>query len=309
MHKPKLIAVVGPTASGKTSLGIYLAQKVGGEIISADSRQVYKGLDIGTGKVTKREMAGVPHHLLDVISPKKQYSVDMFVKQATKAACLIYQTGNVPVLVGGTGLYIDTFVGRMMYAEVPPNETLRKKLARKTAPELFALLQKADPARAQTIEKGNPRRLIRALEIAKAIGKSPAPTTELMYDVLWIGLNPAPEKLKANIHKRLKARIKQGMVAEAKRLHKAGVSYKRMDELGLEYRYLARVLRNRRAPSASQVAEGALLQELEKAINDYAKRQVRWFTRNSDIHWVTSKTDALRLAKNFLSRYYAPTGD
>lgn len=302
MHKPKLIAVVGPTASGKTSLGIYLAQKLGGEVISADSRQVYRGLDIGTGKVTKREMAGIPHHLLSVYSPKKQYSVDMFVKQARKAYASVLQNTGIAIVVGGTGLYIDTFVGKMSYAEVPPNETLRKKLAHKTAPELYAMLQKADPARAQTIEKDNPRRLVRALEIAKAIGKSPAPATELMYDVLWIGLNPAPETLAQNIKKRLRARIKLGMVAEARRLHKQGVSYKRMDELGLEYRYLAKILQNRRAPSASRVAEGALLQELEKAINDYAKRQVRWFKRNKDIHWITSKTEALRLAKNFLSR-------
>jgi len=183
----------------------------------------------------------------------------------------------------------------MSYAEVPPNEALRKKLANKTAPELFVMLQKADPARAATIEKGNARRLIRALEIAKAIGKSPAPTTELAYDVLWIGLNPAPEKLASNIHKRLKARIKQGMVAEAKRLHKAGVSYKRMDELGLEYRYLALLLQNK-------LTKAEFEEQLERAINDYAKRQQRWFKRNKDINWVSSKTEALRLAKGFLSR-------
>lgn len=295
MGKQKLIAVVGPTASGKTSLGIYLAQKLRGEVISADSRQVYKGLDIGTGKVTKQEMAGIPHHLLDVISPKRQYSVDMFVKQARRAATFIYESGSIPIVVGGTGLYVDTFVGRMSYAEVPPNLALRKKLASKSAPELFALLQKADPARAATIEPRNPRRLIRALEIAQAIGKSPAPTTEHIFDVLWLGINPKPAKLAANIHKRLKARIKAGMVAEARRLHKAGLSYKRMDELGLEYRYLAKYLQG-------AINKAQLEQELEKAINDYAKRQVRWFKRNKDIVWVGSKTEALRLAKNFLSR-------
>lgn len=294
MGKQKIIAVVGPTASGKTSLGIFLAQKLGGEVISADSRQVYKGLDIGTGKVTKKEMAGVPHHLLDVISPKKQYSVDMFVKAATKITTSIYGSARVPILVGGTGLYVDTFVGRMSYAEVPPNLELRKKLANKTAPQLFALLQKADPARAKTIEAGNPRRLIRALEIAKALGASPAPSTELRYDVLWLGLSPTPEKLAANIGKRLRARIKAGMVAEAIKLHKAGVSYRRMDELGLEYRYLAKYLQG-------TINKAQLEQELEKAINDYAKRQNRWFKRNKDIVWVHSKAEAVKLAKNFLS--------
>lgn len=295
MNKPKLLAIVGPTASGKTSLGIYLAQKLKGEVISADSRQVYKGLDIGTGKVTRAEMAGIPHHLLDVISPMRQYSVDMFVKAATRAYSSVLSNTRIPILVGGTGLYIDTFVGRMSYAEVPPNEALRKKLANKTAPELFMMLQKIDPARAATIEQGNARRLIRALEIAKAIGKSPAPTTELAYDVLWIGLNPAPEKLASNIEKRLKARIKQGMIAEAKRLHKAGVSYKRMDELGLEYRYLTQLLQGK-------LTKAEFEEQLERAINDYAKRQQRWFKRNKDINWVNSKTEALRLAKGFLSR-------
>lgn len=293
--KQKLIAVVGPTASGKTSLGIYLAQKVKGEVISADSRQVYKGLNIGTGKVTKKEMAGVPHHLLDVISPRKQYSVDMFVKAATRAYSSVLQNSKIALLVGGTGLYIDTFVGRMSYAEVPPNKALREQLEQLTTKQLFARLQKVDPARAQTIEKDNPRRLIRALEIAKALGKSPAPTTSLKYEVLWLGLNPTPEKLKANIHKRLKARIKQGMVAEAKHLHKTGLSYKRMDELGLEYRYLAQYLQG-------TIDKAQFEEQLERAINDYAKRQVRWFKRNSDIHWVTSKSEALRLAKAFISR-------
>lgn len=294
LGKPRVIAIVGPTASGKTSLGIYLAQKLKGEVISADSRQVYKGLDIGTGKVTKHEMAGVPHHLLDVISPKRQYSVDMFVKAARKAYTNVLQNTGIAIVVGGTGLYVDTFVGRMMYAEVPPNPALRKKLANKSAQELFAFLQKADPARAKTIEKENPRRLIRALEIAKAIGTSPAPITEPMYDVLWLGINPGPDKLKSNIKKRLKARMKAGMVAEARRLQKEGVSYKRMDELGLEYRYLAQLLQGKLTKQEFEL-------QLERAINDYAKRQVRWFKRNSDIHWVASKTEALKLAKNFLS--------
>lgn len=302
MQKPKIIAVVGPTASGKTSLGIFLAQKLGGEVISADSRQVYRGLDIGTGKATKKEMAGIPHHLLDVVSPKKQFAVSDFVQQATRATALIHKDNHLPILVGGTGLYIDTFLGRMSYAEVPPNPTLRAKLEKKTTPQLFAQLQKLDPRRAANIEKENPRRLIRAIEIAKAIGASPAggPAPEQTYDVLWLGLAPAQEKLHANIRARLLGRIQQGMVAEATQLHASGLSYKRLDELGLEYRFLSQLLQHK-------LSKEEFVVELERAIQHYAKRQIRWFKRNKDIHWVgnppasrAGKAEALRLAKEFL---------
>ena len=295
MQKPKIIAVVGPTASGKTSLGIYLAQKLGGEVISADSRQVYRGLNIGTGKVTKKEMQGVPHHLLDVISPKKQFTVSDFVRLAEKAYSLILTNKRIAIVVGGTGLYVDMLTGRMSYPDVPPNPALRKKLETKTAAQLLALLAKADPARAATIDAHNSRRLIRALEIAKAIGKSPAQNPEPKYDVLWLGLKPAQPKLEANIHKRLLARLKRGMIAEAKRLHKQGVSYKRMDELGLEYRYLALLLQGK-------ISKKEFESQLEQAIRQYAKRQATWFKRNKDIQWIGSKTEALRLAKAFLSR-------
>ena len=294
----KIIAIVGPTASGKSALGIYLAQKLGGEVISADSRQVYRGLNIGTGKVTKKEMAGIPHHLLDVASPRRQFTVDDFVRRAQKAYSLIRANKRIPVVVGGTGLYVDTFVGRMSYPSVPPNQKLRARLERLTTAQLFEQLQKLDPRRAKNIERTNPRRLIRAIEIAKAIGKSPTKdkttnTTNNKYDVLWLGLSPTLEKLRKNIRARLLARIQAGMVVEAKKLHQAGLSFKRMNKLGLEYRYLALLLQNK-------ITKEQFTQELERAINHYAKRQMRWFKRNKDINWVGSKTAALRLAKEFL---------
>lgn len=290
----KVIAIVGPTASGKSSLGIYLAQKLGSEVISADSRQVYKGLDIGTGKVTKKEMGRVPHHLLSVASPKKQFSVDDFVKKAS----LAMQNIELPVVVGGTGLYVDMLLGRMSYPNVPPNPALRAKLDKLPVEQLFAMLEKKDPTRAKTIEPKHKRRLIRALEIAQAVGRSPAPTVgagQSPYIVLWLGLNPSPAKLKTNIHTRLVARVKQGMIAEATRLHKNGLSYKRMEELGLEYRYLARLLQHK-------LTKQEFLEQLEREINKYAKRQWRWFKRNIDIHWVANKANALRLAKEFCGR-------
>jgi len=292
---PKVIAIVGPTASGKSSLGIYLAQKLNGEIISADSRQVYKGLNIGTGKVTKKEMAGVPHHLLSVASPKKQFTVDDFVKKAEAAIKTTIYRSLLPIVVGGTGLYVDMLLGRMAYPNVPPNSVLRAALEKKSVIQLFAQLQKLDPRRAENIEPDHKRRLIRAIEVAKAIGKSPEihRTTLCKYDVLWLGLSPAPEKLKKNIRMRLFARMRTGMIAEAKKLHAAGLSYKRMEELGLEYRYLSLLLQNK-------ITKQEFETQLERAIWQYAKRQSRWFKRNKDIHWVGGKAEALRLSKTFL---------
>ena len=299
MSKPKVIAIVGPTASGKSALGIFLAQKINGEIISADSRQVYKGLDIGTGKVTKKEMAGVPHHLLDVASPKKVFTADDFVKLGEKATQLILQKNKVPIIVGGTGLYVDALLGRMSIPSVPPNPKLRTQLEKKTPATLLKMLQRLDPKRARNIEQQNPRRLVRAIEIAKAIGKTPPKKVVEKYDVLWLGISPAEATLKKNINTRLLSRMKAGMLSEAKRLHKEGLSYKRMDQLGLEYRSLAKLLQKK-------VTEKEMLVELEQAIQKYAKRQMRWFKRNQEIHWIKNpgragKTEALRLAKKFVS--------
>lgn len=295
MQKPKVIAIVGPTSSGKSTLGIYLAQKLGGEVISADSRQVYRGLNIGTGKVTKREMAGVPHHVLDVASTARIYTASDFVHDATVSVRDIVQKEKIPVIVGGTGFYVDTLLGRMSIPEVPPNPKLRVQLEKKTPRQLFLMLKKKDPRRAKTIDPKNKRRLVRALEIAHALGKSPEPITSTPYDTLWLGIKPSDAVLQKKIHERLLARLKQGMVAEAKQLHKRGLSYKRMDSLGLEYRFLARFLRGDITPEVFVV-------ELERAIVQYAKRQFVWFKRNKDIHWVASKAEALRLAKTFLSR-------
>ncbi len=301
MNKPRVIAIVGPTSSGKTTLGIYLAQKLGGEVISADSRQVYKGLDIGTGKVTKKEMAGVRHHLLDVASPKRAFTASDFKKLGERTITMIYHSGKIPLVVGGTGLYADVLLGRILLPEVPPNKKLREQLERQTTKQLLFTLQKLDPERAQTIEPEHRRRLIRAIEIAKALGKNPSkasamsglPASEVPYEVLWLGLNPGEAVLNKKIIKRLHERFKSGMLREAKQLHAKWLSYKRMEELGLEYRSMARHLRG-------DITKEQMVEELERAIPHYAKRQNRWFKRNPNIVWVSSKTEALRVAKNFL---------
>lgn len=300
---PKVIAVVGPTSSGKTALGVWLAKQIqkgfgGAEIISADSRQVYKGLNLGTGKVTRKEMAGVPHHLLDVASPKKVFSANDFKRLGEKAITKIIKKNHIPIVVGGTGLYADVLLGRMVLPEVPPNPALRARLEKKSASQLFALLKKKDPERAKNIEPDHKRRLVRALEIAGAIGKSPAKTSAMTgiekYQVLWLGLNPGSDTLQKNINKRLRARFKAGMLAEAKRLHTQGLSYKRMEALGLEYRSMAEYLQKK-------ITEQEMLINLERAINHYARRQTRWFRRNPNIVLVKTKAEALAQAKKFLA--------
>src|SRR6185437_462329 len=173
MHK--VIAIVGPTSSGKTALSVWLAKRIkgvacaGAEIISADSRQVYKGLNLGTGKVTRKEMAGIPHHLLDVANPKKVFSASDFKRLGERALVGIFKKQKTPLVVGGTGLYADVLLGRMVLPEVPPNPKLRAKLEKKSAAQLFALLKKKDPERAANIEPTHHRRLVRALEIAGAL--------------------------------------------------------------------------------------------------------------------------------------------
>lgn len=297
--KRKVIAIVGPTASGKTSLSIFLAQKIGGEVVSADSRQVYKGLDIGTGKATKKEMAGIPHHLLDVVSHKKIFTADDFVKQGHRAIEQIVANNQTPIVVGGTGFYVDSLLGRMAFPNVPPNDILRRKLEKKTTQELFALLEKKDPRRAGTIEKENKRRLIRALEIAETLGENPIPTLEQTYEVLWLGIWPNEKVLYKNIHTRLLARIQDGMVEEAQHLHIQGLSYKRMEALGLEYKFLAQLLQKK-------ISKEEFVGQLEYAIQHYAKRQIRWFKRNQSIVWLQNpttlkeKAEALRYIKDFL---------
>ena len=281
----KIIVIVGPTASGKSDFAVRLARKMGGEIISADSRQVYKGLDIGTGKITKREMKGVPHHLLDVASPKCTFTAHDFTIYGKKAIADIMRRGKVPIIVGGTGFYIDALVGRISLPDVPVNKKLRTRLNKKTLAQLFALLKRRDPKRAAAIKKknelNNTHRLIRALEIT--YGKKMSPYMETSrYDVVWIGIRPNVQELKKNIKKRLLARFGKGMVVEAGRLHKGGLSYKRMDALGLEYRYLALYLQNK-------ISKKELVEQLSTKIWQYARRQMTYWKRNKNITWFSPR--------------------
>lgn len=282
--KTKVIAVVGPTASGKTDLAVEIARRFNGEVISTDSRQVYTGLDIGTGKVTKREMRGVPHHLLDVMNPKRTMSVVQFERLATCAIRDILKRGKIPILCGGTGLYTDAVLTDASFPAVPPNPSLRRTLAKLSTEELFKKLNALDPERAENIDAKNPHRLIRAIEIATILGSVPVRTAiNQRYDTLTIGLTLPREELGERIHTRLLARMRRGMVAEVQRLHAEGLSWKRMEALGLEYRFLAQFLQGK-------TSKIEMLQGLEIASKNYAKRQMVWFKRNKDIHWF-SPTD------------------
>ncbi len=299
MKKHKVIVILGPTSSGKTALSIELAKKFDGEIVSADSRQVYHGMNIGTGKVTKKEMAGVSHHLLDVADPKKQFSVAEYAKLGEAAIADIVSRNKVAIICGGTGFYIDTLTGKTVLPDVPPNPILRKKLEKKTAPELFRMLAKLDKARAKTIDKNNPVRLVRAIEIATALGKVPAlKKAPLRYDVLKIGLDMQDDILKQRIDERLKARIKQGMLREAKRLHDEGVSWRRMQSFGLEYRAMANLL-------TGKTEKKDFEPNLATDIWHYAKRQRQWWRRDKTIVWldptkVATPGRVQSLVRNFL---------
>jgi tRNA dimethylallyltransferase len=274
----KVVVIAGPTSSGKTALSIKLARAMHGEIISADSRQVYRGLDIGTGKVTKREMRGVPHHLLDVADPKKVFSASDFVQAGRAAISDIAARGHTPIIVGGTGFYIDALIGSVQLPGVAPNRAFRLQLSDYSLKKLQKMLKKMDPERYTLIDIQNPVRLIRAIEIARFKPDSWKLKPKTLYDVLYIGLTLPPEELKKKIRIRLFARISRGMLAEARRLHKNGLSWKRMEELGLEYRYLARHLQGK-------LTRAEMLIALEKEINAYAKRQMTWFKRNIHIKW------------------------
>lgn len=280
--KPKIIVIVGPTASGKTALSIDIAKKFNGEIISADSRQVYKGLNLGTGKVTEDEMGGIPHHLLDVIDPHEVYTATDFVRDGRTAISEIIQHNKTPIVVGGTFFYIDALIGRVEAPEVPPNEELRQKLEKMSADALYTVLLQHDERRATDIDPHNKRRIIRALEIIETLGVVPEKKSELHYDVLMIGIKRERKTLYTNIHERLFGRIEKGMIEEVETLHAHGLSYERMEELGLEYRYIARYLQG-------GLTKEKMLNELETKIRQFAKRQMTWLKRDKTIHWFNQK--------------------
>lgn len=304
MQKPPLITIVGPNGVGKTALSIILAKKFNGEIISADSRQVYKGMDIGSGKATNFEQRQVPHHLLDVASPQREYNVAHFKRDAIKAIANINARNKIPFLVGGTAFWVNTVVYDLNIPSVKPNKKLRSQLEKKTPKQLYAILKKLDPQRALNIDPQNPYRLIRAIEIVKTTGEPiPKLRKRSPYHNLMLGITNPREILYKKIDQRLDKRFKQGMIAEVKRLHEQGVSWKRLYALGLEYRYISLYLQKR-------LSRDEMVDQLSLAIKHFAKRQMTWFSalggsasggqRDKRIHWIKNKTHAWQLVKAFL---------
>jgi len=277
----KIVCIVGLTATGKSDLAVAIAKKYNGEIISADSRQVYRWLDIGSGKITKREMKSVRHHLLDVADPRyERYTAADFAVAAKSAASDILSRGKLPVVCGGTGFYIEAFLHGGDLPDVPPNPKLRAKLAKLGAEALMKELRRLDPIRAKNIDPLNKVRIIRAIEIAKYLGKVPKQKSKKNYDVLSIGLMLPPEILKAKIQARLMKRMHgDALIKEVRNLHHKGISWKRLHDFGLEYRFVALYLQKK-------LPREKMLSELEKEIYRYAKRQMTWFKRDKKVKWV-----------------------
>jgi len=285
----KVFVILGPTATGKSDLAVKLAtrlrqgfggqEKIEAEIISADSRQVYTGLDIGTGKITKKEMKGIPHHLLSVVNPKKVFTVVKYKEQAEEKIREIISRNKTPIICGGTGFYIDAVTKGIIFPDVPPNKKLRKTLERKSLISLLKILTKLDAKRSKNIDVQNKVRLIRAIEIAKSLGEVPKITEATPpYKFIKIGLYLPEEKLRKNISTRLDKRMKKGMLKEVKNLHRHGMSYKRMRSLGLEYRAMALYLQKK-------LSRPEMVEMLNREIYQYAKRQMTWFKKDRDIQW------------------------
>lgn len=313
---PILVSVVGTTASGKSGLGIDLAEHFGGEVISADSRQVYRGLDLGTGKVTKEEIRGVPHHLLDIIDPGTPFSMAEYQSLAYNAIDDVIARGKLPFLVGGTGLYARAVTAGYRLVDVLPDEEFRREMEKKSRSELVQMIAPygvdvSDPQISQ-------RRLIRILEKLRA-GAPAENESHPRYHVLQLGLTFERDVLNRRIEERLDMRIKDGMIEEVQGLLANGVSPDFLEMLGLEYRYTYRYIAGQ-YPSFEAYRE-QLLTEIRR----FAKRQQTWFRRDNDIVWLDSKGDYLTQAIELVSamlrqaeaeaqtpeqeKYIAPTSD
>ena len=288
MEKIKVVAVVGPTASGKTSLAVKLAKAFNGEVISADSMQVYKGMDIATAKPDEEEMSGIPHHLISIISPDEEFSVARFKELATKALNDIVSRGKLPIIAGGTGLYVDSFLGNTSFLENTKNDEVRNELTARLEKEgvmsLYDELKEKDPSAAEKIHPNNSLKIIRALEIFYSSGKTLTHQNELShleespYESFIIGLNATDRDVLYNrINLRVDIMTEMGLVEETKTFFEnesastacQAIGYKEMKP------YLDGLLSLEEAKD-----------NLKQATRRYAKRQLTWFRRNENVNWL-----------------------
>ncbi len=277
--RPKIIVILGQTATGKSDLAVEIAKKFNGEIISADSRQVYKSLDIGSGKITKKEMRGIKHYLLDVVSLRSNFSVTDFQKKSYEAIEQILEKGKIPIIAGGTAFYIDAIVEGLVFPKITVDKKLRKEISKMPLEKLQNKLKRLDKKRFQEIDQKNKVRLVRAIEIATLNKKVPKLKKNPKFKTLQIGLKWPQDVLEQKIKKRLEKRIKQGMIEEVENLHyKQKISWRRLEELGLEYRYISLYLQNK-------ISKNEMMEKLEIKIRQFSKRQMTWWKRNKKIAW------------------------
>jgi len=310
----KIVVILGPTSSGKTALAVRLAAKFNGEIISADSRQVYRGMDIGTGKdlgeYTIKKRGGkiiIPYHLIDVADPKKYFDLAKYQKLANKAIEDIVKRGKLPIIAGGTGLYLQALVDGYSLPKAKPDRKLRRELEKMEAGQLFSKLKKINPKFALKInesDRKNKRRLIRYIEVSKLpkISEKPRPSPEALllkkYEFFILGIKVPKEILDQRIEKRLFSRLeKEGMVAEVEQLRDQGVSHKRLLNFGLEYKHIALYLRDK-------LEYDEMKEKLLQAIKKYARKQMAWFRRwerqGKKINWIEDRKEAEKLVEKFI---------
>ena len=280
---PKVVAVVGTNASGKSALGIALAKKYDAEIISADSRQVFRGLDLGSGKVTPEETQGVPHHLIDVREPNEFFSMADFQRMAYQAIDDIRGRGRLPMIVGGTGLYVDSVLDGYLLSDKEPDLAYRAELEKLTTPQLYDMLLELKPD--VQVEKNNRNRVMRIIERIHD-GDDATPGKQARFESLRLGVSWPREVLGRRIDERLERRVEQGMIEEVQRLMDGGATTEFLLGLGLEYRFITQYL-------IGEIPDRqVMLDKLAIAIKQFAKRQMTWFRRNPEIVWLDMSGDA-----------------
>ena len=286
--KEKLIVLVGPTASGKTDMGVRLAKKIDGEIISADSMQIYKYMDIGTAKPTVDEMDGVPHYMIDHIKPDEEFSVAVFRELSEKCIEDILSRNKRPIVVGGTGLYVNSLTKPWDFSKTEPNETLRGELEalaqEKGTYYLHERLREVDPISAQNIHPNNVKRVIRALEVYKTSGKTKSQLdqesmkNELKYEPILLGLSMERSTLYARIELRIDKMIEAGLVEEVKKLLNMGYKEDLVSMQGLGYKEIVKYLKG-------EYSLEEAIEILKRDTRHFAKRQLTWFRRDERIKW------------------------
>lgn len=291
----KLIVVLGPTASGKSDLAIKLAKRFNGEIVSADSRQIYQEMDIGTAKPTKGQAADIPHHLIGVVKPNQEFSLAQYKSLAVKTIKDIQKRGLLPFLVGGTGLYIQAVVDNLQIPRVKPNKKTRDRLEKLTNQQLFNRLNKLDPASAELIDQNNKRRLIRALEVCLLTEK---PFSEQrkkgqpLFEIRQIGLKINKATLNKKIDQRVEKMIKAGLVEEVKKLSEK-YHFQLPAMSGIGYQEIGQYLQNK-----ISLAEAKDL--IKQRTRQYARRQLTWFKRDKRINWIKNYSAALKIITDLL---------